>query len=415
MSNEKRPALQLLASFVCLVAFYGCLQTGAKNVSKRSTSTDTSTNAVDSFSVTLAYLPTSSRVVQLQGVRDLPSASLTIPCGANGTACYCKFYTSTSDSNPVGSSGVGISSGVNSFSCTIAGSVTPSNYKYVRLFNTGNTKATGFINISNSLTITDVLGGLDQKKVRGIFRYTCNRTFFEGEGVSATEVACPALQKLGIISAPYSFYLYNSYTATNNQPPGNLGDKSSGMVFDKLICARQFTKTICNTSPELRYGLYGEQNTLFSVGITMTSIPDAPTGTASGTNTNTNVQVGYAALPDTAGNCPTGLVKVRPWVAQPASIIQGSIDGTNPPSNFLNQGNSLNNTQVEADQPSAFQVSRQSNATRCRDTSTDQNDPTGSCVAASFNGISIVQTVAYRELSPVVCAIPSNLLSGVIP
>lgn len=51
---------------------------------------------------------------------------------------------------------------------------------------------------------------LTKTKVRGIFRYSCNRTFLEGEGVSASQISCVPGQRLGVINAAYNFYFYRS-------------------------------------------------------------------------------------------------------------------------------------------------------------------------------------------------------------
>jgi hypothetical protein len=387
-----------------------CLGTDAKQLSKKSTSTATSTNTdIESFSITNAYRkdtdPDDGRVVALQGVRNIASASLATNCGTSGATCQCLFYTSTSDTSPVSGtiSANGLSAANNSFTCTIPGAVDPDNYTKVRLKTTDGTKSTGFINISTTLTLTDVIGDLAQAKVRGIYRYSCTRTFFEGEGVSATGVECPALpggQKLGLITAAYNYYLYNS------QSGGNLAKKGSNVAWDSAICEKQFPRLTCDSTPEVRWGLYAEQTGIFQVGITMV---------ANGVDSDASQIYGYAALTDSAGNCPTGLIKISQWEAQPASIIQGSINGSNPPSSFVNQSNNLNNKIVEDANPatphSPFLVFRASNAVPCAPTGSTDPVP-GSCRNVAFNGASQVQSVAYTKLTPVVCAIPKNLING---
>jgi hypothetical protein len=390
-----------------------CLGTEAKRLGNKSSATSTSTDTdIESFSITNAYRkdtnPDNGRVVALQGVRNLPSASLSTNCGTSGATCQCLFYKSTSDTSPVGGtvSANGLSTANNSFSCSIPISV-PDNevdlYTKVRLKTTDGTKSTGFINISTTLTLSDVIGDLAQAKVRGIYRYSCTRTFFEGEGVSATGVECPALpggQKLGLITAAYNYYLYNS------QSGGNLGQKGSNVAWDSPICEKQFPRLTCDTTPEVRWGLYAEQTGIFQVGITMV---------ANGVDSDASQIYGYAALTDSAGNCPTGLIKISQWEAQPQSIIEGSINGSNPPSSFVNQSNNLNNKIVEDANPttphSPFLVFRASNAVPCA--ASGSADPTpGSCKNVAFNGPSQVQSVAYTKLTPVVCAIPKDLING---
>lgn len=389
-----------------------CLGTDAKQLSKKSTGTATSTNTdIESFSITNAYRkdtnPDNGRVVALQGVRNIASASLATNCGTAGATCQCVFYKSTSDTAPVTGtiSANGLSTANNSLSCSIPASV-PDNqvdlYTKVRLKTTDGTKSTGFININTSLTLTDVIGDLAQAKVRGIYRYSCTRTFFEGQGVSATGVDCPASQNLGLITAAYNYYLYNS------QSGGNLNKKGSNVAWDSAICEKQLPRLTCDSTPEVRWGLYAEQTGIFQVGITMV---------ANGVDSDASQIYGYAALTDSAGNCPTGLIKISQWEAQPQSIIQGSINGSNPPSSFVNQSNNLNNKIVEDANPatphSPFLVFRAANQTPCAPTgSAPPNPAPGSCVNVTFNGSSQVQSVAYTKLTPVVCAIPKDLING---
>jgi hypothetical protein len=370
--------------------------------------TGTGATDSDSFAVTLAYrnptdtTATGRRTVSIQGIRAIPSANLVNECGATGSTCVCEFFrqdTANSTPTSLGTSiSVGISSQNNSFSCVIPASVADESVvKYVELKRVDDVnKNTGLLTVKTTLTIDDILGSsLVKTKVRGIFRYQCNRTFFEGEGVTAGNITCVAGQHLGVIGAAYNFYTYKSGEDSNL--PG--GDSA----FPADICKRNsFLKIQCTgNTPDLRYGFYKDSADPFVVGIQMTRAPEAAQGDTSPLTSN----YGFAALPDSAGNCPTGLIKVRPWVAQPASIIQGSLDGTNPSSSFINSNNSLNNTVVEQSAPAAFIVTRQPNIVPC-------DGITGDCTNAVFGGQVQAQSVAYTPLTPVVCAIPPNLLIG---
>lgn len=385
---------------------------GIKTLGKKSEGgRGTPTTDSDSFSVTLAYRDPATdatipgRVVSLQGVRALPSANLVNECGATGTQCTCEFFVGSSDTSADLAASVGISSQNNSFSCVIPAAITnaqiiaskgnaSSEKIYVRLKRIDvSNKTTGLLLLKHSLTIEDVLGtSLSKTKVRGIFRYNCNRTFFEGEGVAASQITCAQGQHLGVIGASYNFYVFRSGEDSN--------ESGGDTAFPADICGRNnFLKIQCTgNTPELRYAFYKESVEPFVVGITMTRAPEGENLTAS---------YGFAALPDSAGNCPTGLIKVRPWVAQPASIIPSGnncpADGC--PSSFINTGNALNNTVVEKDQPSNFIVTRQPNQTPC-------DAGSGSCTGASFGGTIQAQSVAYTALTPVVCAIPVDLLTG---
>lgn len=393
--------------------FVSCLGSGVKTLgTKQAGGTGTEDTDSDSFSITLAYRedanPDDSTIVTLQGVRNLASAKLINLCGANAVSCTCEFYKSTSDTSPAGSSSVGISDENNSVSCTmdIASLPAPNNdpdtYTHVVVKTTDGTKSSGLIQIKTSLTLADVLGDLDKKNVRKIYRYSCSRTFFEGEGVTPSNITCLTTgHRLGIIRANYDFYLYEDTQG------GNRGDKGGDTAFDSPICGyNQTLKISCTAStPSLRYGLYGAQAEPFIVAVTMTPAPEG-----------TNAIYGFAALPDSAGNCPTGLVKIRPHQAQPASLIsgpntQGCATAAVPPpqgqlpSSFVNN-NSLNNTLVEESSQvtSTFDVTREWNNTPC--------DGTGDCSAITFGGTCTAQTVAYTALTPIVCAIPPSLATG---
>jgi len=405
------PALKSFTTLLFCVSLLSCdvgqgIKTlGTKAVGgKGSSGTDS-----DSFSITLAYrdsvtdATTPIRSVSLQGIRGVPSANLVNECGATGSLCVCEFYRSTTDASPVTSSSVGISQQNNSFNCVIPAAITdaqlrlstaPASKIYVKLKrNDVTTRNTGLIELKSTLVIEDVLGStLSKTKVRGIFNYKCNRTFFEGEGVNPSQVTCVPGQKLGVLGASYDFYTFRSGEDSNNGG----GDTA----FPDDICKRNnFLKIQCNGTgtQALKYGFYKDSVEPFVVGVTMTRAPEGE---------NLSAIYGYAALPDSAGNCPTGLIKVRPWVAQPASIVADSLGDSNPPSSFVNADNKLNNTVVEAVQPTTnFIVTRQKNQTAC-------SGVDGSCVSATFAGSSQAQSVAYVGLTPVLCAIPTNLMSG---
>lgn len=410
MMSPRNSTVYFFASFVILsTALAGCnVGQGVKKLgSKSANGSGTPSTDSDSFAITLAYrdpvtdATTPSRTISLQGIRAVASANLVNECGATGNQCTCEFYRTSTDLVPATASSVGISSQNNSFSCVIPAAITdaeivastaPNSPMYVKLKRVDvAAKNTGLLTVKSTLTIEDVLGSnLSRNKVRGIYRYACSRTFFEGEGVTAAQINCTGFQRLGLITAAYNFYIYRS--AEDSNAAG--GDST----FPADICQRtNFLKIQCaGNAPELRYGFYKELSEPFVVGITMTRAPEGENLTAT---------YGYAALPDSAGNCPTGLIKVRPWVAQPASILSNMLEPGSPPTSFINTNNSLNNTLVEKDQPSPnFVVNRQKNAQACA--------ASGDCTGATFAGLTQAQSVTYTSLTPVVCAIPSNLLGG---
>lgn len=412
----------LILFIFCTLTLSSCLETGVKTLGKKTIGgTGTPTTDSESFLITAAYRkdvnPDDGLTVDLQGAVGNSSASLVTLCGAAGASCTCQFYQGSSDTSPKGSSSVGISSSNNTFSCVINnGAVDPDLFTHVRIKTTDGKKSSGLITIKTSLTLEDVIGSLSKSKVRKIYRYQCQRTFFEGEGVNANAVNCTASQRLGVISAPYNYYLYQSQEDTNF-PAFTVS------TFNGAICERtDFMNVNCtNATPDLRYGLYKEASAPFIVGVTMTKAPEGTDATAI---------YGYAALPDNAGNCPLGLVKIRPYVVQPPSIIAGMFtnpDGQpSPGSSYINVNNNLNNTLVETetDAPAAnsYIVTRQPNAyaggggsggPRCNANPPPAGENIGSCTNATFGGTTNAITASYSSLTPIVCAIPKDLLSGI--
>lgn len=401
MMWPKQLARIFLASFILLV---GCNlgQEGKTVGTKSSTASTSNATNFDTFAVTMAYrnpsesTATLRRTVLAQGVTDSASAAFSNTCGSTATACTCYFYHTTSDSSPVTASTVGISTANNSISCVIPSSISDAqvdaNYiTHMKLVTTDSSnKNSGIIEIKNTLTITDVIGSsLSKTNVRAIYRYDCTRTFFEGEGVSPAGITCTASQRLGVINASYNYYIYHANDTTSLNP-------ETDTTFSSTICGRSdFLKTSCSgTSLNLRYGLYASQTGIFKVGVGFLSGPSGQSQT-----------YGYAALPDTAGNCPTGLIKVRPYTAIPASIISGTAETNSPPSSFINTGGTLNNTVVETTAPSNFSVNRSKNSVVC-------DAATGDCSNATFQGFSTTQSVAYSASTPIICVIPASLLSG---
>jgi hypothetical protein len=330
------------------------------------------------------------KLVVIQGVRN-GSAPLSRVCGELGDRCDCIFYRSPTDRSPKVARASGMSTQNNTVSCALQ-RVTGNlhEFEFIRLRNRWNNLVTEPQRIRTALTLEDVIGhGLAKELVTGIFRHSCTRTFLEGEGVTPSTITCTPGQHLGVISAGYSFYTFrNAYTSISGG-----GD----FPFSGPICNRNsFLKYQCSSSaPQLRYGFYGMQQGPFQVPVSMTRAPEAIPGDTVPLTT----VYGYVALPDSAGNCPTGLMKARQWMAQPASITEGSL-GQNPPSSFINQGNSLSNTMVEASQPANFVVARQPNSTPCA-----QN---GDCTNATFGGTSTAQSVLVFEARAVASRQPAS-------
>lgn len=347
----------------------------------------------------LALLPLSASAYEVQFAYNEPGTSEVVvqsmlksglieTCGQGG--CTCEYTDPTMNvkfSNPVNR----ISTQHEALTCAIP--IAPRPFGKVQI-KQGDYDLTPAINISTTLSLEQVLHGLDSNRANRIYKYSCQRTFFEGEGVSPNAVSCVSGQRLGLISANYSFYLFD------NQYDGNRGEKFTSSYFPG-ICGRpeaEFARFSCQSSvPDIRFGLYDRPAGIFHVKVYLSKAPEG---------TNLTRSYGFAAYPDAHGDCAPGLQRARAYVARPASITEGSINGYNPPSNFLNLGDgSLNDLVVDVAQPANFQVIRSPNTVRCA-------DMTGSCAGAQFGGMETVQNVTYEPMMPNVCVIPKALFAG---
>lgn len=415
--NQRYKSKLLWAASICCLSLVlvSCLGSGMKTLTSK-TATDpnntTPTNNANSFTVNLAYRDSSQdagtpiRIVSVQGVTGVSSASFQNICGVNGASCTCTFYTNASGSGAQSSSAVAYSTANNTINCTIGGASAPSSYTYVQLQSTTGTQTTGLISIKSTLTIDDVLGtNLSKTNVRKIFQYGCIFTFLEGEGLATNPGTCPASQKLGLITATYNFYLYQgSGTDLNTNAKGT-------QHINQNVCSTSIMDQNCLSSPEgnntLVFGLYNTSVSPYTVQITASPAPG-----------QTGAVIGYAAVPDSNNNCPTGLTLIRPWVATPPSILPGTTydggAGSQPAgifTNFLNSNQSLNN-QVFASSstaPSNFIVTRTPNANPCAN---GGGPPANSCALATQAGPFTIFSKAYAAQSPLLCVFPASLVQG---
>lgn len=239
---------------------------------------------------------------------------------------------------------------------------------------------------------------LDTREVRRIYEYSCDRTFFEGEGVTPHSITCPAYQRLGVISSKYHFYLYQSDSDTNFPA-------FTTSSFNHGICNRtDFLRLYCeNSVPEKKFGLYRQSVAPFFVAVTLTKAPE-------GENITSNY--GYAALLNADGSCPEGLVPIRAFRADPESIFMNdpSLGGDNPPSSFVNTNAYLSDVRVGERMLEAQPVYRQKNKERCEGNPPRLGENAGSCRNATFAEKELVRSAAYKSLNPVVCALPPEIL-----
>lgn len=407
MMSSRKYGLGFLALTTTLL-LTACLGTDVKKLGDSSgKGTGTGTTDSDSFAITIAYRkdadPDDGRLVILQGVKNVGSANLANLCSATGEACSCQFYTANSLTSPVTVLATSLSATHNTLQCTIPNSLDPDDYPRVRLRTASGTKTTGFLQITRTLTLEDIVGDLAKNQINGVFRYQCVRSFLEGEGITVGGASCPPSQRLGLLAAPYNFYVWKNQLDQSNYNSRAVTDAP----YEGGICLRNnLTRISCSgSSPTLTYGVSNVPNATFTIA--MNEVPHKPEGEGA------NGRIGYAALPDTSGNCPLGLVPIRQYVAKPQSIIQGSLDGTNPPSNFVNFDGRLDSYAFETAQPAPYVVQRQANQTPCEQSHTDPapRPAPGSCENVTFQGTQTLPGVDFAASAPLLCAIPKELLS----
>jgi hypothetical protein len=214
--------------------------------------------------------------------------------------------------------------------------------------------------------------------INSVFKYQCERTFLEGEGIGEQWASCPRNQRLGTIQAKYSFYLYAS------ENDSNFSEIGTTYPYQNPICDRAMIAMSCESAAIEQFGLSKYREGKFQVGVNFTAAP--------GTGPRL---YGFAALPDSNGNCAEGLEKLRPYVAQPSSIWEPL------PSTFINRNNHLNNYELRGANGHLpmFEVTRSPNLVPC-------DARTGSCRFAEFGPKAVVQTVPYTALTPTICVLP---------
>jgi hypothetical protein len=333
------------------------------------------------FAVTDGTVQRLNRIL-VQGERASGAKALANACAEN--VCRCEVYFEEGMLEyPIQQ----VSKENNTVSCRTLQGMNPESVSHVRV--KGADFVSEKIRVKKQLELRDVLGDKNLSLVRKVFRYSCERTFFEGEGVSPAAITCVlGGQRLGLITAKYDFYLYLSNLDNNFQ------ERSGDSSFENSICGYAASlKTSCaSPSQQAEYGLFREQMDPFVVSVHLSSNPDGGFGL-----------FGFAALPDASGDCPVGLVKAAPFTAYPQSMPIGR----GLPSDFINKNN-LNNTRLSITQEglsSSFQVFSQANKTPCEFS-------TGDCTNVTFASARVAQDVPYMRQSPTVCVIPRSLLVG---
>lgn len=314
-------------------------------------------------------------------------ARLISRCGQRGESCECRFHSADEKIAPLNRALASLSVKYRTARCSLPEGHDSSRFEFAELRTRDGRFASHRLRISARVSP----GMLGLRALSGVYRYECRRTFFEGEGVSEEGYTCPASQRLGVINATYTHYLFRRQDGRDNFAERQ---KNTG---HPLVCDYSLAEFSCAQPNTLSWILSADPEGEFQTLVSLSP------------RSNTPAQVyGFAALPDEFGNCGAGLMKVKPWAAVPLSITEGSIDGTNPPSRFDNSQGALNQVRLEEKQPKNFPVFRLPNHTPCA-AEDSETLPPGSCRRINFKPIAQVQSVPYEESGQALCVAPASL------
>lgn len=221
------------------------------------------------------------------------------------------------------------------------------------------------------------------KDISAVYSYQCTGNFLEGEGISPQSADCPPNQRLGFLKAAQTAYLFQS------ESESNLHEKLADQAYSSAICERQIARLNCDFPGKPEFGLSRQPEGIFQTRVILSPHFSAYTRT-----------YGYAALPESNGGCPTGLVKARFFEARPKTI------NSPLPSSFSNEHGSQNDRIVylEGSRFPFLTVHRLPNTQPC--------DARGSCMNLRVGAPELAQVAAYEPVGekPAFCVVPGNLI-----
>lgn len=129
--------------------------------------------------------------------------------------------------------------------------------------------------------------------VSKVFSYSCEKRFFEGEGVYPDRVSCVPYQHLGFYGMKFSYHLFQT-----DRGASNFQQQGRSSYFPGSVCGLpQLDRYTCEASPRAEFGLSELPEGIYQARVNMIANPEGQGGT-----------FGYAALPDrVTGECPDGL------------------------------------------------------------------------------------------------------------
>ncbi|MGZ3694753.1 MAG: hypothetical protein ACXWQO_11260 [Bdellovibrionota bacterium] len=217
--------------------------------------------------------------------------------------------------------------------------------------------------------------------VTKVFEYSCQKRFFEGEGVRPEGIQCVGFQHLGFYQASYTYYLYESASRNNFQWQGRTA------VYPGNICGMpQVDRYTCEASPHIAFALSEFPEGPYVARVQMTASPEGQVEA-----------YGYVAVPDRyTGECEQGLVKAYVNVAELGPMRFPL------PTNFPIDGSSNNYAiRMEGTASLPYELTRIPASTPC--------DGRGFCRWPDGHPYTAASNY-YRPVGNAFCVIPTNRL-----
>lgn len=212
-----------------------------------------------------------------------------------------------------------------------------------------------------------------------VYSYQCEANFLQGEGVSPQQVSCVSGQRLGLISARYSHYLFEGFSGEN------FSQKGRDEFYPLGVCGKNVMSVNCNLSrAKAEFALAAISDQTFNIAVKL-----SPNRFTRGT------PYGFAAAQVKKGVCPKGLLPVWAYVARP-EVVEDVL-----PNSFANFNGALDSYVLRGAEGSlpAFEIHSSDNTVPCA-------YGTGDCSMAQWGEKRLVQSLPYTQARTGICVIP---------
>lgn len=228
--------------------------------------------------------PHLARVIYLQ-LEGASKEKFVKSCGLSGVKCGCEFFDKSNVKIGKASSGqVQYEENGNFFLCNFEGDL--SRLSKVRL-STPRGAAGPKLSLKTELDIHQIFSSEhDINRVRGIYRYTCGFNYLQKAGTTQQYFDCSRQTAncnssnqgdFCLLKARRSFHVFlDNYSQNFSE---RISDRTYGGGLD-TICGLQIKEFDCTgvaSTPQLQYGIYGENLGAWNTAIQLSPNPDFPT------------------------------------------------------------------------------------------------------------------------------------------